>query len=392
MRLGFHYHVPAIYHHNQIWMPAYFGLFIDSLAIRCEKIVCFFNSPVNEEIEQMDYPIKSQNVQLVNIGPHITIPLRTIRAIQMIPTLNKWQSDLDMMLMRAPTPLLPIFFWIWKKPMALLLVSDEVAGIENLPQPPWRKKLIWWWTLWNHSKQMQLSQKSLVFVNSQMLYEKYQSIIPNMILTQTTTLSENDFFYRTDTCKTPPYRLLYAGRISRTKGLFDIVKALSNLVSYGFDVVLDLVGMTDKSDPILDLLSDYSESLSVSDRICYHGYKTAGPELLSFYRNADIYVTASQSSSEGFPRTIWEAMASSTPVVATKVSSISAFAKDAALLVSPNDPEGLTLAIKEIITNPNLRKSQIIKGMALAKQNTLEKRAVELMGQIELWFHAKNEL
>jgi glycosyltransferase involved in cell wall biosynthesis len=288
-----------------------------------------------------------------------------------------------MMLIRAPTPLLPLFAWIWKKPVALLLVSDQLEGIENLPQPPWRKTLIRWWATWGHSKQMQLSNRSLVFVNSRLLYEKYQADIPNLIQTQTTTLSEEDFYSREDTCMSMPYHLLYAGRMTRIKGLFEIVKALANLVDDGFDVVLDLVGMIDSGDPVLDSVVDFARSLGVEEMVQYHGYKTAGPELLAYYRRADIYVIASQSSSEGFPRTIWEAMASSTPVVATQVGSIPAFIGDAALLVPPKDVDALTGAIKTLLTDNEMRKVFIQRGLALAKENTLEKRTGELIIQME---------
>lgn len=385
MHLGFHYHVPAIQLDGAIWMPGYFGLFIDSLARQCETLVCFLNSPAENELVQMDYSLKSPNVQLVDLGPHITIPVRTLRALPRIPSLRAWQNGLDMMLMRAPTPLLPVFALIWHKPMALLLVSDELAGIENLPQPPWRKTLIRWWAGWNHTQQMRLSKRSLVFVNSRLLYEKYWLEFPQLIQTQTTTLSENDFYYRADTCESPPYHLLYAGRITRQKGVLDIVKAVSNLVNAGFDVELDLVGMTDKDDSVLNELSQLSKILLIEERVHYHGYKTAGEELLAYYRRADIYIIASQSSAEGFPRTIWEAMASSLPVVATCVGSIPAFIGDASILISPNNVDELTEAIKILLNNSTLRRTLIGKGMVLARNNTLEKRAGELMRQMEDW-------
>jgi glycosyltransferase involved in cell wall biosynthesis len=385
MHLGFHYHVPAFQHDGAVWMPGYFGLFIDSLAARCESVICFLNSPVGDEFSQMDYPIKSSNVHLVDLGPHVTIPLRTLRVLPKIISLYKWQNKLDVLLMRAPTPLLPVFAWIWPKPMSLLLVSDELAGIENLPQPSWRKMLILWWAKWNNVQQMHLSERSLVFVNSRKLYEQYRPYIPQLIETKTTTLAENDFFYRGDTCAASPYHLLYAGRITRTKGLFDIVNALSCLVIEGVDIVLDLVGMIEKSDPVLDELKMLANSLGIGERVQYHGYKTAGPELLAYYRRSDIYVIASQSSNEGFPRTIWEAMASSTPVVATSVGSIPAFIGNAAILVPPKDVTALKQAILELLINPPLRQSLIQNGMALARNNTLEKRAEELVTQIETW-------
>jgi glycosyltransferase involved in cell wall biosynthesis len=388
MRLGFHYHIPAIEQKGKVWMPGYLGLFIDSLAARCEQVVCFQHSPYACELDQMDYPIKSDNVRLVSLGEHSTIPLRTMQAVASRQIFNKWRDELDVMLIRAATPLLPVVASNWHKPIVLMVVSDAVIGIENLPQPAWRKQLIRIWASWNRNQQLRVAKRSLTFVNSRVLYDQLYSQVHNLVETRTTTLSENDFYERTDTCGSTPYRLLYAGRMARIKGLCEIVEALSELVASGIDVVLDLVGMPEKGDAILEELSTLARSLGVSERVQYHGYKTAGPELLAYYRRADIYVIASQSSSEGFPRTIWEAMASSLPVVATRVGSIPAYASNAAVLVPPKDVSALTQDIKDLLGRPDLRQNLIRQGMALARTNTLEKQAEKMMSRIEHWIES----
>jgi len=241
------------------------------------------------------------------------------------------------------------------------------------------------WSRWNFRHQMRVARQSLTFVNSRLRYEQLCRQIPHLVETRTTTLSENDFYHRADTCSTVPYRLLYIGRLLRAKGVFETVEAVSRLVAAGFDAVLDLVGMLDKADPVLDELITLARSLGIEARVRYHGHKPAGPELLKYYRQADVYVMASQISSEGFPRTIWEAMASSLPVVATEVGSVPAYASDAALLVPPKDALALTQAVRCLLTNPPLRQKLIQKGMALARGNTLEKRAEEMIAEIQHW-------
>lgn len=385
MRLGFHYHTPAILQNGKIMMPAYLGLFIDSIATQCEKVVCFQHSPRSNELPLMDYAIRSSNVHLVDIGPHADIPRRTIKAFRQQQLVATYSDALDVLLIRAPTPILPFLAAGWRKPLALFLVGDVQAGIENLPQPTWRKWLISLWAKWYQGQQMRFAQRCLTFVNSQVLYDELGPIVPELILTRTTTLSKHDFFSRSDTCIKFPYRIMYAGRMARAKGLFEIVGALSELVQEGFDVVLDLVGMVERNDPILDELQQRALDLGIAERVTYHGYKSAGSELLAYYRRADVYVIASQSSSEGFPRTIWEAMASSVPVVATEVGSIPAFVQGAALLVPPKRTDVLTAGIRELFTNPDIRKSLITKGMALARENTLEKRGTEMVNCITEW-------
>lgn len=338
----------------------------------------------------MDYELKATNVQLVGLGPHSSIPKRTLTAYGSRDVYRQWEPRLDGLLVRASTPLLPAIASAWNKPLALLLVSDATAGLENLNQPGWRKVAIQTWARWYQSRQDKIAQRCLTFVNSRLLYEHYHGRVKNLVETRTTTLGDSDFYERNDTCASKPLRLLYAGRISRIKGLFEIVEALSTLVREGFDVVLDLVGMDDPADPILERLADRAKELGVPDRVRYFGYQKAGSELLAFYRQADVYVIASQASSEGFPRTIWEAMASSLPVVATEVGSIPAFASDAALLVPPKNSAKLTDALRQVLTDAGLRQILIRNGMALARENTLEQRADELIQCMQAWFDGED--
>jgi glycosyltransferase involved in cell wall biosynthesis len=123
----------------------------------------------------------------------------------------------------------------------------------------------------------------------------------------------------------------------------------------------------------------------VKDRVVYHGYKAVGPDLFAYYVAADIYVIASQSCFEGFPRTIWEAMAHSLPVVATRVGSIPDFIEGAAELVEPKNHIALADGILKIIKTPELRKRNIRNGYSLAEKNTLEEQVGEMATHIIDW-------
>ena len=143
------------------------------------------------------------------------------------------------------------------------------------------------------------------------------------------TLQATDFYERADTCQKRPIHLLYTGRMDRGKGLADMTAALGMLVEQGYDACLDLVGWPEAGDPILAEIKAEAERMGIAERVTDHGFKPLGEELFAFYKNADIYVIASRSSFEGFPRTIWEAMAHSLPVAATRVGSIPAFIEGA---------------------------------------------------------------
>ncbi len=386
LRMGLHYHVPAFVKSGKIFMPGYLGRFVDSLAIGCDEVVCFFYTPNADEEAGLDYAIQSPRVKLVEIGLHSSIPKRTLNISKPIRAIKNWRTKLDVMLIRGPSPLLPVLVRACGDlPTVLLLVGDYLAGIYDLPpQPFWRKKLIHIWCYWNKIGQNRAVRSSLVFVNSQKLYNEYKSIAPHLIETRTTTLTMADFYEREDTCQSPPYHLLYTGRITRAKGLLDILDAVEILVQKGIDVVFDLVGPLEKGDPVLVELTTHTNELGITERVQYHGYRPVGAQLFAYYRQADIYIIASKSS-EGFPRTIWEAMAHSLPVIATNVGSIPDFIEGAAEIVPPRNPTALARAIHLLTTDSKRRQMNIQRGLELARKMTLEAQVPPLLEEIKRW-------
>jgi glycosyltransferase involved in cell wall biosynthesis len=295
------------------------------------------------------------------------------------------RAALDALLQRGPSPLLPaVARAVGSLPIILLLVGDHLTGIDDLQQPRWRKEAIRLWATWNKHQQTQIAKHSLVFVNSRQVYDELRPLIPNLFETHTTTLNATDFFEREDTCDSPPYHLLYAGRLDRGKGLFEMVEALAILVNQGEDVVLDLVGWPLKDDNVLEEMEAFAREQGVGDRMIYHGYKVLGPELFSCYQKADLYIIASKSS-EGFPRTIWEAMASSLPVVATRVGSIPHFLEGIAELCRPGNAAELATALARVLNSPGLRQRMIRCGRRLARENTLETQVGKMVAHIKEW-------
>ena len=388
MKLAFHYHTPAIIKNGKVVLPAYLGLFLDSIAPHFDELLCIMHTPSSSQMEMMDYEIKLENVKLFSLAPHSSIPNRYLKSRSSVKVIKEVLNLSDAILIRASTPLLPFFKKHWKKPIALMLVSDATLGLENLPQPGWRKKMIMAWANWYAKKELQLACKSLTIVNSQMLFDELKAKVKDLNLVQTTTLSANDFFIREDSCQADRIRLIFAGRISRIKGILDIIETMANLRKEGYDLYFDLVGMVDKSSGILKEMENLSEKLGMKGLVNYLGYRTAGPELLDEYRNSDVFVIASQASSEGFPRTLWEAMASSTPIVATAVSSIPAFTKGVAELAEPKNVNDFTDKLRSVLNNVERRKEMIRDGRELAKTNTLAVRGKELSDLIKSRFKA----
>ena len=392
LHIGFHYHTPAIKVHHQIRMQGSIGSFVNSLAENCEYVICFLHSPKPDEKILCQYQIKQKNVALVDLGPHTSIPNRLLRSRFIVKKFSQNTQNLDLLLVRSPTPLFPIITSrIGDLPLALLLVGDHLKTVDYLKQPKWRKELIRIFWQWNKRKQIKVAQRSLLFVNSRELFNELNCRVPHLVEVHTTTLSHSDFFDRQDTCKNAPYRLLYTGRMDRTKGLIDIIEALALLNKNGEEVILDLVGWTQVGDNIINEILSLAQSLGVADRVYYHGFKPFGPELFQYYIQADIYVIPSYA--EGFPRSIWEAMAHSLPIIATSVGSIPFYLRDGetASLIPPRMPNKLAHAIKDLIHSKTKRQLYIKNCQLIARQVTLEKQTQKMINSIEEYLRSRKK-
>ncbi len=385
MRLGFYYHIPAIIQLGKICVPGYLGRFLDELAIHMDRLVLFLHEPNTGENVNFDYPLQGANIDIVLLPPRKSAPYRLLHAQKFSRFIKQHSQDIDALMLRGPSPLLPSLANADKSlPTILMIIGDYLVGIDSLPQPAWRKMLIRLMETVNYHEQLKVARKSLVFVNSKILFDQYDGIANRLIETRTTTLTKDDFYIREDTCQNRPIHLLYTGRMDPAKGLVDMVKALSLLVHEGEDVVLDFVGWSEANSDILDQINSTTKQEGVEDRVFYHGYKSVGPELFAYYKMADIYLIASQAS-EGFPRTIWEAMAHCLPVVATRVGSIPDFIEGAAELVEPRDPTALAHSIQKLILDSELRKKYMSRAFEIAKEKTLETQVGNMSRDIIQW-------
>ncbi len=382
MRLGFYYHIPIRTSGPKLFTAGALGCFLDRLAQEVDELILFLHEAEAGD-PHMDYHLTSKNITYVSLGlkPHAV--WRTFFGDRLLRFSRDTLAECDMMLVRGPTHL----FQSWGKAcrmcnvkMTPLLVGDYRAGNANLcftfPKQQ-IVKLINWWV---DRKEKRLLKGATILVNSQTLEEKYRFIAREIYQVRTTTLREDSFFDRSDTCQGEYINLLYTGRFDWQKGLQELMDSFVYLAKKdNHKVILNLVGWQDDRGPSIQKeLTRQAKKEGLTDRVIFHGKKKIGPDLNRMYQMADIYIIPSYA--EGFPRTIWEAMANSCPVIATKVGGIPALLenREHALLVRPKNSAGLLCAARELINNQTLRQRLISKGMALALANTLEAQSKRL--------------
>ena len=199
----------------------------------------FLHTPGSDDALQLDYRLGAKNVQLINIGIHSSVPQRLIGASILLRLIQSHLTDLDCILLRGPSPLLlPLLAKICRNvPKALLLVGNQLDGVDDLPQPRWRKEMIRLFWKWNICSQKKISRDALTFINSKRLFNEYKEIAPELFENPHYDISEEDIYVREDTCNNIPINVVYAGRIDVSKGLMEIAQAVIELNNSGLPVI-----------------------------------------------------------------------------------------------------------------------------------------------------------
>ncbi len=105
--------------------------------------------------------------------------------------------------------------------------------------------------------------------------------------------------------------------------------------------------------------------------ICTGGLSIS--DLQTLYAHAAVFVFPSRY--EGFGMPVLEAMACGTPVITSTASALPEVAGDAAVLVDPDDADGLGAAVLRVLGDDAFRKELTDKGLARVKGYTWEQAA-----------------
>ena len=164
---------------------------------------------------------------------------------------------------------------------------------------------------------------------------------------------------RADVMAVPP-RIVSVARLEAPKDPVTLLRALETIRSQPWE--LDLVG----DGPLEPELRRLAASLGIANRVRFLGYVRDPAEVLA---RAQLFVLSSLS--EGFPRSVIEAMRAGLPVVASAVGGIPEAVRDGieGLLVPRGDPSALAAALSGLLADGARRKQ-----MGLHARRTYEER------------------
>ncbi len=385
MKLAFYYHIPITQKKEALYIPGFLGVFIDALANEVEHLYLIMHKSNASESISADYKLKNKNITFISLGLKTPAWHRAIFHKKILKQAVQKIDNCKALIVRSPSPLAPYFYkYLKNTTLVFMVVGDYMEAVKQTKATTFREKIVNLYLNYNHKKFKAVMKKVDVLVNSPTLFEANKNNAKTIHLIKTTTLSIHDFYTREDTCKNETIELLYTGRFDLQKGLVELVEATAELIAKNRNVRLHLVGWeNDTTKPVEKLLLKKSKDLKIEDKIIFHGKKTIGIELHKMYRMADIYVLPSYH--EGFPRTIWEAMANSLPVIATRVGGIPDYLTDKknVLLIEPKKSKPIVHAIEQIINDKSLREQMIKHGSKIAKDATLEIQSKNIIKIIE---------
>ncbi|MBN1213877.1 MAG: glycosyltransferase [Candidatus Lokiarchaeota archaeon] len=161
----------------------------------------------------------------------------------------------------------------------------------------------------------------------------------------------------------------YAGTLSESNGIYDLMIAFENiLISYP-NVELNLIGFIDSK------MNFYLNNLSCSTRNKINVYgQLKWNEVLDILGKFDILINPRKSShtaEAGFPTKLGEYFLTKRPVVATEVGDFKLYFENKIhlILVKPDKPDSLMEGIRFLIENPYAAIEIGIYGYKWAKDN-----------------------
>jgi glycosyltransferase involved in cell wall biosynthesis len=163
--------------------------------------------------------------------------------------------------------------------------------------------------------------------------------------------------------------VLAVGNIQPRKNLVRLIQAFAAIRQQWESLQMVIVGQAQWRSS-----AAYHEvkHLGLEQDVIFPGYVTE-EELVLLYNAAQVFVYP--SIYEGFGLPILEAMACGTPVVASNTTSMPEVAGEAALLVSPHNPEDIAGAMNMLLHDPRLRRTLRARGLEQANRFSWTKTA-----------------
>lgn len=198
---------------------------------------------------------------------------------------------------------------------------------------------------------LRLPDTIVVLADSEL--EAYRNFVPEqhiVLLPNAIDLAAYDAPVRSHADPSLCLRLLYVGRLVRSKGLYEVLSALADARASGISAKLVVAG----SGPDEASMKAATVQLGLEQAVLFAG-PVFDEDKLALYGEADVLMFPTYHP-EGLPYVLLECMAAGVPAITTRVGAMPDVMVDGVhgLFVPPRDKEAITAAIAKLATNRDL--------------------------------------
>lgn len=356
-----------------------FGQIADLLAQRVNMVEYFGPQRVGGDESAADFPLTRSNIAVHSLGEFGSSMQALRHPVRLIGRYRALVHSGDTIFLRGSGPLVWTAHWFarWSNKRLVHWIVGNPVAVLRAEQRGYGRLVHWLGIAYARFEQRMTRLaarccRSRILANGAELAGLFRGRFTMTVVS--TSITEQDFRARDDTCQEARIRLLFVGFIRPEKGVEYLIRALP-LVRADRPVELSIVGDAEQFDAERQRLIALADELGVADKITWEGYASFGDPLFAHMDAADIFVLPTLS--EGTPRVLVEARARSLPVVSTNVGGIPSSVTDGetGLLVPPRDPAALATAINRIISDTALRQKLIRAGRERVREWTVERFA-----------------
>lgn len=152
-----------------------------------------------------------------------------------------------------------------------------------------------------------------------------------------------------------PFRVLFAGRVERDKGVFDLLEVARRLRDRGQSgIVFDLCG----SGSALEALREAVKEAGLEEIFQVHGYCLRDRMQSMISRSHALIVPTTTDFIEGFNQVVVEGILAGRPVITSAVCPAIEYVRAAVIEVEPGRIDGYAEAIVKLATDPELYRDK----------------------------------
>jgi glycosyltransferase involved in cell wall biosynthesis len=317
-----------VHHHATIYVDpetqemftfSFIGRWVNAIAPLVDSIGLLFYTTKVKSVKH-DTLLSSKNLILESLFEKEKFYQIKKRRRKFIQLYEKISDKYNCLVIRGITPhqYLVGKVFVYKKSYYLLVgsIADSRPNFEY----SFSGVLIFFMYFWRLKEISILSKRFVLFANSfrakdELINEfgKFSTFVPTNTLSLTEILP-----FREKAINFENLTLLFCGRIMVDKGIFELLEAFYLLTLENNKHKLIIVG--ELNEAINNKIKGLKYYTDIEKNIEFKGYVKFGSELLEIYYKSDFYILPSYH--EGFPHSIWEAAATCTPVLTTKVGGI----------------------------------------------------------------------